>query len=161
MTSDRQACWSDVVRRTESGMASRSFARVSKNRCMRAEAARPYSVTVWPRRSRYQAISDPQRPQPITVICIGFPSDMERPRERAPGIRGVPTRHAVRFVRLLQRIKFVLLLRSASGASMPALRPASMQPSSQAIFLPRFRMICRPSASCIASSALLPCTMFQ
>ena len=44
---------------------------------------------------------------------------------------------------------------------MPALRPASMQCSSQAMLSPRVRMICRPSASCTASSALLPWMEFQ
>ena len=44
---------------------------------------------------------------------------------------------------------------------MPALRPASMHCSSQAMLSPRGRMICRPSASCTASSALLPWMEFQ
>ena len=49
--------------------------------------------------------------------------------------------------RLSYRIKFVLWPFSAFGASIPACFPASMHWSSQAMFLPRFRMVWRPSSS--------------
>ena len=62
-----------VDRAMDSGRVSRSFCRVARNRCMCREPGRPYSVTQWPVRSRYQAISEPQRPHPITVICIKIP----------------------------------------------------------------------------------------
>ena len=62
-----------VDRAMDSGRVSRSFCRVARNRCMCREPGRPYSVTRWPVRSRYQAISEPQRPHPITVICIKIP----------------------------------------------------------------------------------------
>ena len=59
-----------VDRAMDSGSVSRSLARVARNRCIRAEPERPYSVTRCPMRSRYQVISEPQRPQPMTVMFM-------------------------------------------------------------------------------------------
>ena len=55
---------------TDSGSVSRSLERVARNRCIRAEPERPYRVTRWPVRSRYHVISEPQRPQPMTVMFM-------------------------------------------------------------------------------------------
>ena len=54
------------------------------------------------------------------------------------------------------RIKFVRSNASGTGGSIPACRPASMDFSSQAMFLPRVRMICSPSRSCATSSGVFP-----
>ena len=59
------------------------------------------------------------------------------------------------------RIKLVRMLFSASGASMPAALPASMHLSTQAMLRPRLRMICMPSSSWRACSALEPWTIGQ
>ena len=56
----------------------------------------------------------------------------------------------------LYLMKFVITLGSTSRAGTWAVAF-----SSQAMFLPRTRMICRPSASCATSSAVLPWTMGQ
>ena len=60
----------------------------------------------------------------------------------------------------LYLIKFVQIFFSFSGAS-PAALPASIHFISQAIFLPRIRIVCKPSASCKACSGVLPWISFQ
>ena len=60
-----------------------------------------------------------------------------------------------------QRIKLVITGFSCSGRSMPASLPALMHLSSHAMFLPSVLMVCMPSASSLACSALPPYTIFQ
>ena len=54
------------------------------------------------------------------------------------------------------RIKFVPTLGSSSGNVIPASLPACMDFKSQAIFLPKVRIVCIPSKSCCTSSGVFP-----
>jgi hypothetical protein len=58
---------------TDSGRISKSFRCSDKNRRICPDEALPYKVTSCPILSRYHAISEPQRPQPITVTFIFSP----------------------------------------------------------------------------------------
>jgi len=59
-------------------------------------------------------------------------------------------------------IKFVdTLVSSWTGNDTPAAVPASFSFRSHAMFRPRYRIVCSPSASCLTSSGVFPCTIFQ
>ena len=58
------------------------------------------------------------------------------------------------------RMKLVIILRSRT-ASTPASLPSWIHFKSQAMLLPRIRIVCKPSSSCAASSAVLPWISFQ
>ena len=62
---------------------------------------------------------------------------------------------------LFYLIKLVLAPRSATGTSIPARLPASIQDNSQAILVPILRMVCNPSRSFRTSAGSFPCTIFQ
>ena len=77
----------------------------------------------------------------------------ERPCPRNQG-------HGVSYHLPCHRIKLVAIF-GFSGGSSPCLRARSMHLMSQAMFLPRLVMVCKPSASWAASSAALPWMLFQ
>ena len=62
---------------------------------------------------------------------------------------------------LFYRMKFVENCFSVSGYGTPAFLPASKQRIIQIIFFARLRIVCIPSSSFGASSAVSPCTIFQ
>ena len=58
-------------------------------------------------------------------------------------------------------MKLVLSFISERDTETPVFLPASMHLSIQAIFLARFLIVCIPSRSCLTSSGVFPCTIFQ
>ncbi len=114
----------------------------------------------WPRRfpkgDRKALWSRPQARNPLRsqkryskIPC----QQSERPCPRNQG-------HGLSHYFPCHRMKLVATF-GFSGGSSPCLRARSMHLISQAMFLPRLVMVCKPSASCAASAGVLPWMLFQ
>ena len=89
-------------------------------------------------------------------------------RESLVGVGPVFYFHNSQFCRLFEtlcqiafyRMKLVYFVTSFSGSPLRS-RSAAMARMRKAMLRPKMRMICTPSSSCITSSGVWPCTMFQ